>query len=192
MANLTISIPDDLKAQMDTQFPETNWSSVCRSAIQQYIFSRQGQYPHLDVFIDSIVQEATTELGQPGIRTNLRIENRTPLELLIDRINLVISIVSGADVIVGRETWHLAPISLYPNRSNFAQDFFPISPDELVRTESLVKQSPVIRVKVNAYVTGFQMPVQVQLQSKVPLDDWQVFITNVKAIHAGKIAQGKS
>ncbi len=191
LANLTISVPDELKLQMDTQFPETNWSSVCRSAIQQYVFSRQGQYPHLEMYLDSVLQEITSEIGQPGIRTNIRVENRTALELVVDRINLVVSIVSGAVTIVGREAWHLAPLYLYPNRNSAANDFFSISPEDVIRTESLVKQSPVVRVKASAYVTGFQMPVQVQLQNKIPLDEWQTFITNVKAVWEKK-APGKS
>lgn len=32
MTNLTLSIPDDLKAKM-SQFPEINWSEVARQAI---------------------------------------------------------------------------------------------------------------------------------------------------------------
>ena len=34
MTNLTLSIPDDLKAKM-VRFPEINWSEVARQAIQE-------------------------------------------------------------------------------------------------------------------------------------------------------------
>jgi len=34
MTNLTLSIPDDLKAKM-SQFPEINWSEVARQAIME-------------------------------------------------------------------------------------------------------------------------------------------------------------
>jgi hypothetical protein len=36
MANMTLSIPDGLKKEMEN-FPELNWSSIARSAIAQRI-----------------------------------------------------------------------------------------------------------------------------------------------------------
>ena len=36
MVSITLSVPEDLKAQMDT-FPEMNWSAVARKAIQNKI-----------------------------------------------------------------------------------------------------------------------------------------------------------
>lgn len=36
MANITFSLPSDLKAAMD-EFPEMNWSEVARAAIRQKI-----------------------------------------------------------------------------------------------------------------------------------------------------------
>ncbi len=36
MTNITVTVPDDLKAEMDA-FPEINWSQVARSAIRQKI-----------------------------------------------------------------------------------------------------------------------------------------------------------
>lgn len=152
---------------------------------------RMGAYPYLDMFLDSVVQEVTSETGQPGIRTNIRVENRTSLEMTIDRANLVLSVISGTATILGRETWHLAPLPLYPNRNNAFNDFFPFSPDDLIRAESLVRQSPVVRVKATGYVIGYQQPVQAQMLSKIPLDEWQTFLTNLKALWKRE-APGKS
>ncbi|MHC1590662.1 MAG: hypothetical protein ACXQS8_01100 [Candidatus Helarchaeales archaeon] len=36
MANLTLSLPDELKKEMD-EFPEINWSEVARASIKQKI-----------------------------------------------------------------------------------------------------------------------------------------------------------
>ena len=36
MVSITLSVPEDLKAQMDT-FPEMNWSAVARKAIQNKV-----------------------------------------------------------------------------------------------------------------------------------------------------------
>ena len=38
--NLTVSIPDDLKTEMD-KYPEVNWSQVAKKAIETYIKERQ-------------------------------------------------------------------------------------------------------------------------------------------------------
>ncbi len=192
MANLTISIPDDLKSQMDSQFPETNWSSVCRSAIQQYVATRQNPYPRLEMFLEGIVQSPTSETGQPTFNTNIRIENRSPLDIVVDRIKLVMVLTSGTTTIVGREIWHLAPLYVYVHQSSFANDIFYLSPDDILRTESSVKQSPVVKIRADAYAVGFQMVVQAQLQSKIALDDWQTFLANVKAIYSRREVPGKS
>ena len=46
--NLTISIPDDLKAEMD-KYHEVNWDEVARNAIKSYIKIRQA---HDKIYID--------------------------------------------------------------------------------------------------------------------------------------------
>lgn len=190
MANLTISIPDELKEQMDKQFPEANWSQISRNAIQQYIAARQNVVPKLEIFLQQTIQDINFEIG-PGIWTQVRIENRMPIELVVDRILFTTTLYSSNKFIAGREGAHLAPVYLLPNGSGSAQYFFAMEPAFLVKSSEDIKQSVQLRETVRAYVQGFQQPVGAQLQSKIPLDEWQTYITNVKATFGIKEAPGK-
>ena len=58
MATLTLSVPEELKNNMDT-FPEMNWSAVARTAIQERIemlhkfkeFTRESKMTEKDALI---------------------------------------------------------------------------------------------------------------------------------------------
>ena len=41
MANVTLSIPDELKRRMK-QFPEVRWSKVAQTAIEKYVNEREA------------------------------------------------------------------------------------------------------------------------------------------------------
>ncbi len=67
-----------------------------------------------------------------------------------------------------------------------------MSPSDLIRTSGLVKHSVLVRENVQAFVDGFREPARAQLTTKIPLDEWETYITNVKAIFTPKEASGKS
>ena len=48
MPNLTINVPDQLKAEMDT-LSEVNWSEICRKAISRYIAQRKNPSPQIEL-----------------------------------------------------------------------------------------------------------------------------------------------
>jgi len=59
MTNLTLSIPDDLKAKMN-HFPEINWSEVARQAIME-------KTRVLEQMQDLLSQSKLTEQDAPAI-----------------------------------------------------------------------------------------------------------------------------
>lgn len=191
--NITVSVPAELRQameQFEKRFPETNWSSICRQAIQEHMFVHGLDAPQVGVFLESIVQEIATGIG-PGIRTTLRVENRMPIPILVDRIKITTSLFSGANLIVGRERWHLTPLHIRQNSSATTSDFFYTGYNDLMATEELVTRSIVVNQYVNAWITGFNAPVGSQFQGKIPLDEWQTHLANVKQWY-GKRAPGKS
>jgi len=186
--NVTMSVPMSLKQEMDEfvrTYPETNWSLVFREAIQSYMLARKTPVPKVEVFLDSVMQDLSMEMG-PGIRTTLRVENRMPIPITVDRILVTTTLTSGQTIIVGREAAHLRPLHVMANSSVATHDFFPMSPSDLLRTASLVKQSVAVRENIEAYIQGFREPARANLTGKIPVDEWEVYMKNVRAVFGPK------
>lgn len=56
--NITLSLPDDLAAQMD-KIPEVNWSAVAKACIKQYIEVRKS--PDLSTLVEKLQKQKGEE-----------------------------------------------------------------------------------------------------------------------------------
>ena len=52
MPNVTITVSEELKAQMDN-YSEVSWSEICRNAISQYISQRENPTPKIELDLGS-------------------------------------------------------------------------------------------------------------------------------------------
>ena len=86
MPNVTISVSDELKADMD-RIAEVNWSEVCRNAISRYITERKNPSPNIELDLRSSRLTADTfETGYPTLSIDLRIYNKMDSAITVDRI----------------------------------------------------------------------------------------------------------
>jgi hypothetical protein len=195
MVNMTFSIPDDLKAEMD-RIEEVSWSKVASNAIKGYLYSRLVESPQLEILLRDVSPSVQVETG-PALIASLRVENRMPIEGMIDRVRFQVSLVTGSNVLMSRDGWHLTPIWLRANRPSDLQYPIPVDADDVIRTAHLVKQTLLVRAKVEVFVRAswgdFQQPYRSEVYSKLPSDDWQNFVANVKATYPWRVeAPGKS
>lgn len=192
---MTFSIPDELKAEMD-KIEEVSWSKVATNAIRGYLWSRLVDSPQLDLLLKEVGPSVQVETG-PTLIAFLRAENRMPIDGMIDRVRFQVSLVTGSSVLLSRDGWHLTPIWLRANRPSDFQYFIPVDADDVIRTAQLVKQTLMVRAKVEVFVRAmwgdFQQPYRADVYSKIPADDWQNFVSNVKAVYPWRVeAPGKS
>lgn len=175
MPNVTISVPDELKAEMD-KFAEVSWSEVCRKAIARYINERMNPIPNIELDIREVRLDAYHDSGYPTLSIPLRIHNKMASEIIVDRIlfkikfidakNNVYSVGSGAD---------LYRRFVPANSIGEAQIFLGIMKEKVSSINDSLKKTFRCRVECNVFLQGFKNPFNTTVRTKIPIDEWERF-----------------
>jgi hypothetical protein len=194
--NLTITVPGELKREMDEfsrHRPETNWSLVARQAIQQYIEAHKGPTPQVRIALDGTELIINSQMG-PVMKTLLVFQNRMPTEIVFDRYSITQTLLTGIDLfIASRAVWNMSPIRIPANGQVVIADFFPMRPLDLFSVEALVTSTVTVKSSVEAYALGFTEPVRTEMIDRLPIEYWKNFMEEVRDAypHIAKKGQTK-
>ena len=180
MPNVTISVPDELKAEMD-KFTEVSWSEICRNAISQYIAQRKNPTPNIELDLrEARLDHYSYETGYPALTIPIRIHNKTQSEITVDRIKFNVRVVredgrqyilgSGYDLykkIIGGNSVSEVPVSVTLHKE---------------KIESLAREFTstfYCYIRCVVFVDGFRNPYNQEVKTRIPIDDWQELVERV-------------
>lgn len=180
MPNLTISVSEQLKSQMDS-FSEVSWSEICRKAITAYIQSRINPMPQIQLRAGEIDPESYHESGYPGLRINLLIQNKMSFEVIVDRILYKVSFYTtrgqfdgaGSDFELYK---HIVPA----NAMGGTQFFLKMMKEKIMHLDQYLEKTFQCKVECIVFVEGFKQPYKQEVRFKIPIDEWKKFVDRVK------------
>lgn len=174
MVNFTVSIPEDLKAEMD-KFPDVNWSELTRKSIQIYLENRKNPFPPLEFEIKGAHISYEHDLMRPSMSLSLKAMNKLDSELIIDRILFKVEFDKeyGRQKLEGAFTGKsLEYEPILPNESKIVIRFYP-QVDMLRRLSDKMEATFWVYVTLTVYVQGFRSPQIKVVSIKVPIDEWK-------------------
>ncbi len=173
MANLTITLPDEMKALMDAQ-TEVNWSEVCRTAISVYLDNRKNIQPRLSVRVDRTSFNYYPTISIPQLSIQLGIKNLMGRESTLDRIVFQTTLSSA-------KTGEMLALleEVYLNKHTFAQDaelgVNCIHNVGYITMETLwrkMKGSFNTQTTFWIFVDGIKQPLSASASGVIPIDQW--------------------
>jgi hypothetical protein len=188
VVNFTVSMPEDLKAEMD-KFPDVNWSELTRKNIQNYLQNRKNTFPPLEFALKEVHFTYLDNLMQPSMSVKLEVNNKLDSQLIIDRMLFTVKFVkehfnpSGEDfkIAEAKEKSSLQGVfkdssldyrSLCSGISNINIRLSP--PVEVLRRLSDKMQASFwTDISLMAYIQGFENPAIKNLSVKIPIDEWK-------------------
>jgi hypothetical protein len=173
MPNVTITVPDELKAEMD-KLAEVSWSEICRNAISLYISQRSNPTPWFELSLERVtVEQSNFQTGYPTLTIDLKIHNKTSSELIVDRI-----IVSAR----GWKDSHAFPLgigyglnktAIIPNSAVNRRIFLVLLREKIASLENVFTSSFNCEVHFSIYAEGFKNGYEQDLTAKIPIDEWK-------------------
>jgi hypothetical protein len=207
MVNFTVSLPEELKAEMD-KFPDVNWSELTRKSIQNYLRNRASIEPPLEFTLEKVdfiltdnlvwtfgvgnIRKISTQhsyIGEyfvkPTMLVSLGILNKLDSQLIIDRILFYVRFAEAKF----QENF-LNYIKISPGDSGSNSVYIPLSPpvDMLKRSSDKIQGIDILLI---AYVQGFAAPVIKGLSISVPINDWKNQVKSVLAKYNADWNQGQ-
>jgi len=180
MPNVTISVPDELKTEMD-KFPEVSWSEICRNAIGSYIQSRKNPTPQIQLMGKEIRPYTYHESGYPALLINLLIQNNMSFEIVVDRIIYNVKFLdakgnyrgAGSDV-------DLYKRSIGANSMGGSQFFMKMTENRIMYLNKFLDKTFQCRVECIVFVEGFRAPFRQEIyELKIPIDEWREFVKTI-------------
>lgn len=175
MVNFTVTIPEELKAEMD-QYPEVNWSEMIRKSIQTYLQARQNPVPQLEFEMREAHVNWNPFLARPNVNLLFRATNKLAADLVIDRIvyNIVfLKSIHEREARGGFEGQFLQYRKLQPHKPSDIQLAFYPDVDLLQRLTEKMESTFGLQADLTVFVQGFTNPYVTQVFTKVPIDEWK-------------------
>lgn len=194
MPNLTINVPDPLKAEMDN-LSEVNWSEVCRNAISRYMAQRKNPTPKIELDLrSSRLTHLAFETGYPTLSMDLRIYNKMDSEITVDRILFNISFIKES-------TYHAIGSGYYLHKRNIGSNSFGVAQIHLVLPKEKIRELEDVfnstfdcRVRCVVFVEGFRNEYNTEVQTRIPIDIWENLVKRVlktpEESIEGRVGQG--
>lgn len=191
MPNLTISVSEELKTQMDG-FSEVSWSEICRKAITAYIQSRINPIPQIQLRASEISLESYHESGYPGLRIDLLIQNQMNFEIVVDRIlyNVNFFTTKGRFDGAGSDA-DLYKRSVTANAMGGAQLFLKMTKDRITYLDQFLEETFQCKIECVVFVEGFKHAYRGEVKFKIPIDEWRKFVDRVKPKKTSEISVEK-
>lgn len=175
MVNFTVSIPEDLKTEMD-KYSDVNWSEVTRKSIQAYLLNRKNSFPPLDFEIKEIHVRYDHDLMRPSMSLSFKATNKLDSELIIDRILFKVEFDKeyGRGKLEGAFTGQFLEYQsiIGQGDSNIKITFNP-EVDMLRRLSDKMDATFWVYATLTVYVQGFTSPQIKVPPLKVPIDEWK-------------------
>jgi hypothetical protein len=181
MPNLTISVPDELKNEMD-KLTEVNWSEVSRNAISAYIEQRKNPTPILDVVVrDARLDPYAYDTGNPSLKVDLWITNKMSSEIIIDRVlSTAFFIMADRHYPIGT-AYDFVIRYLPATASGMAQLYYEFSNELISILANKTKSTFKCKINCNVFVKDFKNNYSREVTTNIPIDHWLDFVE--KAVH---------
>ena len=176
MPNVTISVSDELKTEMD-KFLEVSWSEICRKAISQYISERKNPTPAIELDLRDVRLDMYHASGYPTLTATLRIHNKMNTDIVVDRILFEVRFYSPQD---GHQYQVGSNHNLYrtvvsSNSVGQAQLFLPIFEWQFIRLEGKFDSTFPCVIGCIVVADGFKNPYNQEVRTEIPIDKWKEF-----------------
>ena len=183
MPNVTISVTDELKVEMDT-LSEVSWSEICRNAISRYIAQRKNPTPNIELDLREVrLDHCSFETGYPTLTIPLRIHNKMGSEITVDRILFNVKFIEG-----GREHAIGLDYDLYKRTIGLhsvggTQLSLTLHKERIASLEDIFTSTFHCSIQCIIFVEGFRNPYTQDVGTRIPIDDWKKFVKNVLKTH---------
>lgn len=173
MVNVTISVTDELKAEMD-KLQEVSWSEICRNAISRYIAQRKNTTPKIELDVrNSRLTDYAFETGYPTLSVDLRIYNKMDSEITVDRIlsNVMFFLQSNAYPVGSANDLHRRIIGA--NSVGGATIHLPLFKEKILDLKDMFNSTFDCRITCTVYVEGFRNEYNREVKTQIPIDVWE-------------------
>jgi len=172
MPNLTINVPDSLKAEMD-KLSEVNWSEVCRNAISRYIAQRENPAPKIELDLrDAILTHYDYETGYPTLRISLRIHNKMDSEITVDRILSNAKFLKDGRFLAIGSAYDLHRRNIGSNSIGGAQIHLVFPKEKILELKDVFNSTFDCIITCIVYVEGFRNGYNQEVKTRIPIDEW--------------------
>jgi len=184
MPNVTISVPEELKVEMD-KLSEVNWSEIGRKAISEYIAQRKNPHPSIGLDLRDVRMEMYHPSGYPTLTLILNIHNKMNINITVDRILYNIRLRSpktSQEFRVG-SGFDLNRRVFIPNSIGGTVLFLPLFKWKLEELEGKFSSTFPCIVDCTVIANGFNNPYHQEVRTEIPIDRWLDF--EKKALNRG-------
>lgn len=175
MPNVTISVTDELKAEMD-KFLEVSWSEICRKAIARYINERENPTPRLELDIRAVRLDTNHESGYPTLTADLRIHNKMGSDIIVDRILSNVKFSSSGHVYHIGSSFDLNRRAILSNYVGVAQLFLPLFKEKIESLKGKFESTFSCLIDCIIIVNGFRDTFKQNVMTEIPIDKWKRFV----------------
>jgi hypothetical protein len=171
MPNVTITVPEELKTEMD-KYSEVSWSEICRNAISQYIAQRENPKPRIEVYIrSSRLYDFDYETGYPTLIMDFRIENKMNSGITVDRILTNTKTIDQDGKMIGfgpADNFRRKIID--PNSVGLATVRLAFTKEKLRELQNRFTSTLDCTVKCTLFIDGFKHEYQQEIPIQIPID----------------------
>ena len=173
MPNVTISVSDELKTEMD-KLSEVNWSEVCRNAIFIYMEQRKNPTPKIELDLRSVrLTDYDFQTGYPAIIMDIKLSNKLPSEIIIDRMFATARFIHDLKVLTASQTNNLKITHVPAYDCGLFTFNFTMLSDKLNTLRDEFNSSFECTIEIEVYVSGFKNSFSQTLQTTIAIDAWQ-------------------
>lgn len=181
MPNVTISVSEELKAEMD-RFQEVSWSEICRNAISQYIAQRKNPAPKIELTLPyARITEYDYDTGYPTLSVDLKIHNRMDSEILVDRVLANARFykpVENKILAIGR-AYDLRRKVIPANSSGMGTIRLILSKERILELKDEFKSTFECQITCTVFAEGFRNEYNQQVKATIPIDHWRNVVKKV-------------
>jgi len=184
MPNVTISVSEQLKTEMDT-LSEVSWSEICRNAISRYIAQRKNPTPSLELTIqDSRLTHYNFDTGYPTLTISLRIYNKTDSEVTVDRILSTARFLTddGRHLAIG-SAYDLRKKIIKSNSFGSGRIHLILPKEKIAELDGIFKSTFSCRISCIVFVEGFKNEYNQEINTRIPIDDWKTVLKQALAAY---------
>ncbi|MFX0210848.1 MAG: hypothetical protein ACFFDT_33020 [Candidatus Hodarchaeota archaeon] len=172
MPNVTISVPDSLKTEMD-EFTEVSWSQICRDAISRYIAERKNPTPKIELdLLRAVLKAKDFHQGYTSLNLSLRIHNKMDFEIIVDRIIFHVDFWKGNTVYAMGNSFDIHKIIINSTSTVNKSTYLNIYKEKIYELEDLFDSTFPCRIRCVVFVEGFKQPYNTELRTRIPIDEW--------------------
>jgi len=175
MPNITLSVSEELKAEMD-KLTEVRWSEICRDAISRYIAQRKNPTPRIELELrNSWIKDYDHGTGYPTLSIDLKIHNRMDTEIVVDRI-----LADARFIESGEARQHSVGVAhdlrkkvIAPNSSGAATIHLIFPKEKIHELKDKFKSTFDCQVECMVFVEDFKHEYNQRVKTRIPIDHWK-------------------